>query len=133
MKKFLLFIVVVSIFTSCVSTKAIYLNPDETQKYDPVPWQQVNVYLTEKDVPGEFIKFAIITAEGKEGVTTEQQMINNLKKKAGSIGADAIILESIKDPGSVERAADSLSGGLGLGARKGRAIAIKFKAKEDTQ
>jgi hypothetical protein len=50
-----------------------------------------------------------------------------MKKKAGEIGADAIILEGIKDPGDVERMAASFSGGLGLGSGKGRAIAIKFK------
>jgi len=100
---------------------------DKSQKYSPVPWQEVKVFLSEKDVTGEYEKIAIIKAEGKEGVTTEEQMLEQMKKKAGAVGADAIILEGIRDPGDVERMADSLSGGLGLGSRKGRAIAIKFK------
>jgi len=116
---------IIVVTAACVSTQAVML--DKSQKYSPVPWQEVKVFLSEKDVTGEYEKIAIIKAEGKEGVTTEEQMLEQMKKKAGAVGADAIILEGIRDPGDVERMADSLSGGLGLGSRKGRAIAIKFK------
>jgi len=100
---------------------------DKNVKYPPVPWEEVKVFLSEKDVPGEFVKIAIIKAEGKEGVTTAEQMLEEMKKKAGAIGADAIILEGIKDPSDLDRMADEMTGGAGLGSRKGSAIAIKFK------
>ena len=128
--KFRAFLVlgVLVVAAACVSTKAVML--DKNVKYPPVPWEEVKVFLSEKDVPGEFVKIAIIKAEGKEGVTTAEKMLEEMKKKAGALGADAIILEEIKDPGDVERMADSISGGLGLGSRKGRAIAIKFKTSK---
>jgi len=125
LKNLSLVIAIALVTAACVSAKATLLNPGV--KFDPVPWENVVVYLSEDDVPGEFVKIAIVKSEGKEVVTTEAQMLKKMKKKAGALGANGIILQGIKQPGDVERIADELSGGLGLGSRQVSAIAIRVK------
>jgi len=124
-KNLLLVCAIALIAIGCVSAKATLLNPD--MRFDPVPWEEVRVYLSEEDVPGEFETIAIVRSEGKEVFTTEAQMLEKMKKKAGALGANAIILKGIKDPGDLDRMADELSGGFGLGSRKIQATAIRVK------
>jgi len=121
----LLVCVIALIAIGCVTAKATMLNPDV--QFDPVPWENVKVYYDEADVPGEFETIAIIRSEGKEVFTTEEKMLEKMRKKAGAIGANGIILKGIKEPGDLDRLADELSGGLGLGSRKIQAIAIRVK------
>jgi hypothetical protein len=124
-KNLLLVSVIALVAIGCVSAKATLLNPDV--RFDPVPWQDVRVYYDEADVKGEFETIAIIRSEGKEVFTTEAQMLKKMRKKAGALGANGVILKGIKDPGDLERMADEVSGGLGLGSRKIQAIAIRVK------
>jgi len=115
----------VGLSVSCVTTSYALLGPDLL--FAPVPWEQVEIYLSEDDVEEDFVKMAILSAEGKEGFTDEQDMYNSFCKKAGQLGADAIIIQGVKDPSDVERMADAVRGGFGFGTRQGRAIAIKYK------
>lgn len=87
----------------------------------------MKVYYDEADIPGEFETIGIIRSEGKEVFTSEKQMLEKMRKKAGAIGANGIILKGIKDPGDLDRLADELSGGFGLGSRKIQATAIRLK------
>jgi len=120
-------LIIAALAAACISTQAVLLDPSAKGKYPPVSWMDVKLYLDEKDVPGEYEKIGIIKAEGTEGFTTEEKMYAEMKKQAGLIGANGIILESMKDPGDIERMANALAGGWGLGSRKGRAIAIRVK------
>jgi len=121
----LLIYVIAFMAIGCVTAKATLFNPDI--RFDPIPWQEVKVYYDEADVPGEFETIGIIRSEGKEVFTSEKQMLEKMRKKAGAIGANGIILKGIKQPGDLDRMADELTGGLGLGSRKIQATAIRIK------
>jgi hypothetical protein len=122
-----LILVVAVVAIGCVSAKATMLNPGV--RWEPVPFEAVVVYYSEKDVPGAFDTIAIVRCEGKEVLTTEKQMLLKMRQKAGAIGANAIVLTRIKDPGDMERWADVASGGLGFASRKFQAIAIRVREK----
>jgi len=124
-KNLLLVCAIALLAIGCVSAKATLLNPDV--QFAPVPWENVKVYYDEADVPGEFETIAIIRSEGKEVFTTEKQMLEKMRKKAGAVGANGVILKGIKDPSDLDRLADELSGGFGLGSRKIQATAIRVK------
>jgi len=103
----------------CISTKAVMLKPG-VEKFDPVPWEEVRVYLSEEDAPGEFIEIAIVSSKEEEVLTTkgltalsvEKQMVKKMKERAGKLGANAIILQGV------------------LGSKEISAIAIRVKEEE---
>jgi len=76
--------------------------------------ESVQIFLSEKDIPGEFIKLGVVTVRGWQA--NEEWIIYKLKEKAQIEGGDAIILRKI-DP----RGLFTYSYGTG------EAIAIKIK------
>ncbi len=113
---------------ACVSTQVAYLNPGG-ERYFPTNRADIKIYFDEREIPGEFIQFAIIKAIGAEDFTTESEMMHKIRETAAEIGADAVFIERIKDQSD---AANKRAGGLGIGERKAKVIAIKFK-KPETQ
>jgi hypothetical protein len=108
----------------CISTNAVRLG--EPTQYPPVSPEEVQVFLEEADVKGDFDKVAIINAEGNYSVATDEKMINAMKKKAAKYGANAIIIGEFKDPSTVEKIADAV---VGVGGTKtGKVLAIRLKS-----
>jgi hypothetical protein len=112
--------------SGCVSTNAVRLANAGT--YPEVEPEQVQVFLTEADVKVEYEKIALINASGESNFTNEEGMIKAMQKKAGKLGANAIILGEIKDASAGAKVAAAV---LGTGTqRKGQVVAIRLK---DTQ
>ncbi len=109
--------------SACISTNAVRLG--SPGQFPPVHQDSVKVFLTEADVKGEFDKVALINAEGNYTYATDEKMINAMKKKAGKLGANAIILGEFKDPSTVEKIADAVIG-VG-GEKKAKVLAIRLK------
>ena len=110
--------------SACISTNAVRLG-EPGQQYAPVPEAEVRVFLKEEDVTGEFEKIALINAEGNYSYANDERMINAMKKKAGQLGANAIILGEFKDPSTVEKIADAV---IGVGGEKtAKVLAIRLK------
>jgi hypothetical protein len=109
--------------TACISTNAVRLGAPG--QFQPVHPDSVKVFLTEADVKGDFDKVALINAEGNYSYATDEKMINAMKKKAGKLGANAIILGEFKDPSTVEKIADAV---IGVGGEKtAKVLAIRLK------
>ena len=107
------------LFSGCVVSNATRLT---TESYAPVPAEQVAIYLSEDDIPGEYIKIGLINAKGNHGATDESQMLNKMRKDAGDMGANGILYQSIDEPGTGAKIAGAV---LGVGVnRKGQVIAI---------
>ncbi len=106
----------------CVRTSTIALAPG--QAHPAVPQSEVFVFLAEKDVPGPYEKLALITAEAATGWTDERQMVDALKKKAGKMGANGIILGDIREPSAGEKIAAAVLNAEAM--RQGEAVAIRF-------
>ena len=105
---------------SCVTTNATRIGGGPTRPQ--VTPENVVLYRTADQVPGRYEEVAILHSEGEVGWTNEESMYNSMRKKAGELGANAVILEAVEEPSAGAKVAGAF---LGTGAeRKGKAIAI---------
>lgn len=117
----MLMLVVFATTVACVSTQATILNPSPVKR-PPVAADQVRVYRTPEQVAGRYEEVALLHAQGETDWTNERGMIESMRKKAGKVGANGLILDSIREPRAVERIAGAV---LKTGStRRGRAVAI---------
>lgn len=112
------------LLAGCINTNSVQLGTPT--QYPPVKPEEVQVFLKEADVQGDFDKVAIVNAEGNYTYANDERMINAMKKKAAKLGANAIILGEFKDPSTVEKIADAIIG-VG-GEKKARVLAIRLKS-----
>jgi len=113
---------VVGIFcAACVSTNAVRVGTAATRP--AVTWKNVAVYRTADQVPGKYEEVALLVSTGDALWTNESNMWNSMKKKAGEMGANAIILDATSEPSAGAKVASAFLG-VGGADRKGKAIAI---------
>jgi len=92
------------------------------QQRPPVPTASVEIYRTAEQVPGKYEEVALLNASGPSSWTNEAQMFDRMREEAGKLGANAIILDAISEPGAGAKVAAAI---FGVSAeRKGRALAI---------
>jgi len=106
---------------ACMSTSAV--NIGTTIKHPKVFWEKVVVYRTADQVPGKYEEIAMMITTGSALWTSESRMWKAMQKKAGDLGANAIILDALSEPGAGAKVAAAFL--IVPGAdRKGKAIAI---------
>lgn len=115
----------------CVSTSATRLG---TAPIRPaIDSESVVIYRTADQVPGRYEEVALLNAEGAHNFAKEERLYNKMRKKAASLGANAIILDSVIEPERDERMSGKWWLELGHAVyssvinppnRKGKAIAI---------
>jgi hypothetical protein len=126
MRKIMLLGVGVCLLVSCVSTSAVKIGtgPDRPA----VPWNKVAVYRSADQVPGKYEEVALLVSTADATWTAEAQMWESMQKKAGKMGANAIILDATSEPKAGTKV---LATFLGVSAdRKGKAIAIYVTPEE---
>ncbi|MCJ7628347.1 MAG: hypothetical protein MUO50_08165 [Longimicrobiales bacterium] len=107
------------VLVACVSVNKSIL--ERSYMSAPVPKEAVHVYLAGDEVP-EHTRIAILNAQGDVDLTDEGQMIDKLREEAGKLGANAIVMGELSDPGTGAKVAQAI---LGTSAnRKTQAIAI---------
>lgn len=104
---------------ACVSVNKSVLAPNPTGR--TFSEQQVYVYFEDDEIP-EHTRLAILSAEGDAEVTDESDVIDEMRKEAGKLGANAIVLREITRPGTAERIAGALLEMETI--REARAVAI---------
>lgn len=97
----------VLVATACISVNKTVLMDRST---NPVPQDEVHVFLPRDEIPSTCQRVAILNASGDESFTDESQMIQKLREEAGKLGGNAILMGEIEDPGSGERIASALFG-----------------------
>ena len=114
MKNIFVIVILALLINGCVSVAAI---PIGSANYPPHT-KNVLVYSSLDDVEKEYEKIAIITAKTGDGdFVGDKTFFDKMKKKAQTIGADAIVFEEQSD-----------SRGYGLISNKSfRVTAIRFK------
>lgn len=127
----IIFMVSMCSFLACVSTKSVYVNPSMTQ-YNPVPADSVRIFTTETELDSlEYVRVAIIEATGNTDWTSQTGMLKAMRKKAGKLGANGILLPAISEPGAATKIAGAV---LGIGSeRKGNVIAIRILGTKKKQ
>jgi len=109
-----------SVVASCVSTNAAVM--DSSVKLAPTCADGVAMFTTADKVGRDYQEIAILNSKGESGWTSEKGMYESQKRKAASLGANAIIINNINEPKAGTKIIGSL---LGTGAeRKGSAVAI---------
>lgn len=91
--------------TACVSVNKSILAPNPTGR--TFSEEQVYVYFEDDEIP-EHTRLAILNAEGEVDMTDESDMIDKLREEAGKLGANAIILGEIQEPGTGARIAGAV-------------------------
>ena len=105
--------------SGCISTS---VTPLSGKTYPPVHEDEVAIYLTEEDIPGEYEKVAIIYAKGDYATTDEALMFKTVRKKAAKLGANGVLLQEVTEPSTGAKVAQHF---LGTGAnRRGELVAI---------
>lgn len=107
--------------TGCVTTNAARLGTASEHR-PPVPAEQVALYRLASQVPGRYEEIALLNSTGDSGFTNEAGMFESMRKKAGEVGANGVILDAVSEPGHGAKVAAAI---FGVSAqRKGKAIAI---------
>lgn len=114
---------------ACVQTNATLLNPSPVSRPKVLP-EQVRIYRTAEQVQGRYEEIALLNSTGESNWTNERAMFESMRKKAGDLGANGIILEAVNEAGAGAKVAAAI---FGTGTqRKGRSIAI-FVFADTTQ
>ena len=106
---------------ACVATNVTMLNPTPVAR-PAVPPEQVRIYRTADQVVGKYEEIALLNATGESNWTNEKAMLESMRKKAGEVGANGVILDAVVEASSGAKVAAAV---FGVGSqRKGRAVAI---------
>jgi hypothetical protein len=104
---------------ACARTEAVRL--DNTPLRPPVAPDKVIVYKTPEDVHAHYEEVAILSASGDAVIASQDDVYASLRKKAGELGANGVILQV---PDDVERSKFARTFGLGSINQNTKAIAI---------
>ncbi len=111
----------VLLLSGCVTTNASMLGTASTQRPVVLP-ENVALYRNADQVPRRYEEVALLNSEGDSNFTNEAKMFESMKKKAGEVGANAIILDALSEPSGGAKVAAAI---FGVSAeRKGKALAI---------
>ena len=120
--------VVLCVFlNACISTNAVRLGNGPSRP--AVNARDVVVYRTADMVPGKYEEIALLVSTGESMWTNESQMWDSMRRKAGKLGANAIILDAMSEPSAGAKVASAIFG-VGGAERKGHAIAIFVLPKD---
>lgn len=118
----------VLVIAACVSVNKSVLSRSRVAQ--PVPRDDVQVYFAGDSVP-EHERIAILSGSGDDTMTNQGQLIDKLREEAGKLGANAIILNEVKDASTGAKVAQAI---LGTSAkRKGEAIAVYVPSLDKRQ
>ena len=89
--------------------------------HPPVPAQEVAVYSATDQIPGRYEDVAVLVASVEHRPETEKEMLISMRRKAGELGANAILIHTLdgRTRGEVARALAGVNP-----VRKGTAIAL---------
>jgi hypothetical protein len=104
MQKTIILIVCALLFVGC----APLVNVARFDNIERSPTSKLDIYTSFESIDREYKEIALITAQDRIPEKTEIEMVEDLKRKAMEIGADAIVLQA----GEIESSTDSYSFGV---------------------
>ncbi len=109
---------------ACITTSSTLLNPS-AQAYPPVAPDSVRIFVDVTELDSlDYVRVAIINARGSSTYTSQSGMLTAMRKKAGAVGANGIIMPQIKNPGAGAEVAAAIFGGSAT--RRGEVVAIRI-------
>ncbi len=121
--RYLVLLLLAVFVTGCVTTRATLLDP--TARHPAVDPATVRIFTSEAELEKyEFVRVAIISSSGNTSWTSRTQMMESMRKKAGEMGANAILMPAIDEPSAGAKIAGAV---FGTGAnRTGEVIALRI-------
>lgn len=116
----LVFLSAAMLLSACVSTNATVLNKSLTRP--PIAKDSVVIYSSADKVPGKYDEVAVLNSKGDESLTDERKMYESMRSEAAKLGANGVILQETKDPGTGSKVAHVLIGTSS--SRHGKSMAI---------
>ena len=113
------------VLSGCVSVNKSVLDASFLDR--PVPREEVRVFFADDELPPH-VRMAILNARGDSEFTNQAQMIDKLREEAGRLGANAVVLDELREPSAGERAVNAFFGGRASGTRRGGAVAIRVRS-----
>lgn len=105
----------------CVVTNSARLSTATENRPLVLP-KDVALYRVASQVPRRYEEVALLNSSGDANYTNESKMFESMKKEAGKVGANGVILDALSEPGSGAKVAAAI---FGVSAqRKGKALAI---------
>lgn len=107
--------------SACVTTNVSRLGTATENRPVVLP-ENVALYRVADQVPNRYEEVALLNSTGDSGFTDEARMFDSMKEAAGEVGANAVILDAVSEPGHGAKVAAAI---FGVSAqRKGKALAI---------
>jgi hypothetical protein len=103
-KKLYILCIIFILTASCISTQTVRLGSNSSPRPQAY-WTQVAVYLSPEKVPGRYQEIALLKVSGSAVWRSEGALISALQKEAAKLGANGIILKSIKEPSAPDQGA----------------------------
>jgi hypothetical protein len=110
----------------CMSTRATMLTP---HAYPAVPHEEVRVFVSRNALPEGCERIVAIRARADADLTTENQMIAAARRRAAGTGANALLVERIRNPTTGEQIAAVLFGTPD--PRRGWMVGYRCPAEDD--
>ncbi len=101
--------------TACIGVKRAVMVELSS---DPVPPEEVDIFLPDDDIPEDCERIALLAAAGDYGMADFGDLLQKLREAAGELGANAIDIEFMSEAGTWERM-DPISAGESQGVRWG--------------
>jgi hypothetical protein len=123
----ILLLILIAGLGACVTTRHTFINPS-AERFPRVSPDSVYIVTAESELDTlNYVRVAIIEASGSTEMTNSTNMLNAMRKKAGEVGANAILLPEINEPGAGVRVAAAV---LGVETeRRGTVVAIRILGK----
>lgn len=90
----------------------------------------VTLYDTFGQVPSNYYEIALITAQGNSVWTADSMMVQRMKERAASVGANGMVVDPLVTSATTVQIIGAALG-TGDAERKGRAVAIFMPAHEE--
>jgi hypothetical protein len=87
---------------ACVSTHAEWLGTPPAHP-ERVATDQVRVFQKESDLPQPYEKLALIWVKGESTTTSNRSLVQAARRKAGFLGANAVVLGEFHEPSTTAR------------------------------
>lgn len=111
----------------CVTTRHTLIDP-LAEPFPPCPPDSVRILTDASELDSlEYTRIAIIEATGSGELTDQSEMLEAMREKAGKLGANAILLPEIQEPGAGAKVAAAFFGTDT--ERKGTVIAIRITGR----
>jgi hypothetical protein len=121
-----LFVLIPTLAVSLALVSCIQVSSSRTSpaRYAAVPEQSVYVFQTLAEVPQPYENVGIIYTKSNAAMNHEGIAVDKTKKKAGMMGANAVVLNPFTEPSSGAQIAGAIFGVPSY--RKGQAVALRF-------